>query len=230
MDLRDYLPVHTIEECRTSYQKDAWGNWVAGCPILYLIGLDLGQKQDYTALCLLEKHGSGLEAFYLCRHLHRYPLGTSYPTIVSDVRALCLRAPLDNKCPSLAIDATGCGIPVVEMFTLARPAINASISPITIHGGNETLSAHGMHRVPKRELVSTVQALLQTERLKIAEELPLASVLATELQNFQVEISQSGFDSYNARSGAHDDLVLSLALGLWLGQNQPVWKFSPLNL
>ncbi len=190
----------------------------------YFLGLDLGQRVDPSARCVLERHGKGLEAYYHCRDLHRYPLGTSYPTVVSDVRGLCLREPLSSNRPTLAIDATGAGIPVVELFTLARPRLNAVITPISIHGGNEiTVNGYGFN-VPKRELVSVVQAFLQTDRLKIAAELPLANVLTTELQNFQVEISQNGFDSYNARSGAHDDLVLSLAMALWLGQNERVFK------
>ncbi len=228
MDLIDYSPGHTVEQCREQRTARSWDAPL--CPIRYFVGLDLGQKADYTALCLLEKHGTGLEAFYHCRHLHRYALGTSYPAIVADMRNLCLRPPLDSKRPSLAIDATGVGVAVTELFTMARPGINASIVPISIHGGNEVVSNSPGYNVPKRELVSVTQALLQTERLKIAEELPLASVLATELQNFQVEISQSGFDTYNARSGAHDDLVLSLAMALWLGQNQQEWSIRPLNL
>ncbi len=204
---------------------DPGGFWGPREPLKYLVGLDLGQKQDYTALAVLERHGTGRDAVFHCRHLKRYQLGTSYPAIVVDVRSLCLRPPLDNNKPRLAIDATGVGGAVTELFTLARPSLNAAIEPITIHGGEQTTHEHGIHRVPKRELVSHCQAALQTDHLKIAADLAEASVLVTELQNFQVEISQNGFDSYNARSGAHDDLVLAVAMALWLGQ-RPEWKFT----
>lgn len=107
-------------------------------------------------------------------------------------------------------------------------AWNAAIEAIVIHGGEQTTHEHGIHRVPKRELVSVTQAALQTDHLKIAADLPEANVLVTELQNFQVEISQAGFDSYNARSGSHDDLTLSVSMALWLGQ-RPEWKFSRLG-
>lgn len=207
---------------------DPGGFWGPREPLKYLVGLDLGQKQDYTALCVLERHGLGRDAVFHCRHLQRYPLGTSYPNIIIDTRNLCLHPPLANNRPRLAIDGTGVGSAVVELFQYARPALNASISPITIHGGNETTSSGYGFNVPKRELVSVTQAALQTDHLKIAESLSEASTLVTELQNFQVEISQNGFDSYNARSGAHDDLVLAVAMALWLGQ-RPEWKFSPLR-
>ena len=69
------------------------------------------------------------------------------------------------------------------------------------------------------ELVGCTQVALQTGRLKIASELPEVSILTTELQNFQVENSQSGFDSYNARSGQHYDLVFALAMAPVVGIN-----------
>ena len=67
-----------------------------------------------------------------------------------------------------------------------------------------------------------VQVALQTGRLKIAADLAEVGILTQELQNFQVSISESGFDSYEARTGKHDDLVLSLAMALWLaGRRKP---------
>jgi anti-sigma-K factor RskA len=42
--------------------------------------------------------------------------------------------------------------------------------------------------------------------LKLAAKLPDLEMLKSELQNFQVKISDSGHDTYDARSGAHDDL------------------------
>ena len=97
--------------------------------------------------------------------------------------------------------------------------LNANLNPILIHGGDNTTQENGVWRVPKRELVGVTQVALQTGRLKIAAYLPETRLLSQELQNFQVEISQTGFDSYSARNGKNDDLVLSLAMALWLAQN-----------
>jgi hypothetical protein len=63
------------------------------------------------------------------------------------------------------------------------------------------------------------QVLFQTEKLKIADELPDVKTLIEELINFKVKISTSGHDSYEAwREGQHDDMVLSLAIGCWFGE------------
>ena len=74
----------------------------------HVIGLDLGQAADYSALALMEKMvPPGAEPRYAVRHLHRWPLGTPYPTIVADVTELVKRPPLDN--PRLVPDQTGVG-------------------------------------------------------------------------------------------------------------------------
>ncbi|MFN2578217.1 MAG: hypothetical protein ABR607_11060, partial [Pyrinomonadaceae bacterium] len=142
---------------------------------------------------------------------------------VARVRELCRREPLLSNTPRLAIDQTGVGNAVVDMFMQGE--INASLKPILIHGGDHAVQENGVWRVPKRELVGSTQVALQTGRLKIAADLPEVSILTQELQNFQVSISDSGFDSYEARTGKHDDLVLSLAMAVWLASRpKREWK------
>lgn len=51
-------------------------------------------------------------------------------------------------------------------------------------------------------------------RLIIAEALPLTSVLQDELQKFQKTIGKRGHTTMAAKTG-YDDLVLSVALGVW---------------
>jgi hypothetical protein len=154
------------------------------------------------------------------RHLHRYPLGTSYPSIVCDVAGLMRTLSGGAVSASLVIDLTGTGRPVFDMFR------EAGLRPIgiSIHGGGSTTrDSHGW-RVPKRDLVSVVSTGLQTRRLQIAAELPLAGVLVKELLAFKVTINpQTSHDSYSAwRESDHDDLVLSVAMGCWYRDR--VWR------
>jgi len=94
---------------------------------------------------------------------------------------------------------------------------------LTITGGRET-SRHGPGwSVPKGELVSKLQALLHAGELRIAASLPDAPVLLRELQDFRVRFSDAGNATFNAREGAHDDLVLALALAVF-GLSRP--KFA----
>jgi hypothetical protein len=184
--------------------------------IAYVVGVDLGQSRDPTAIAVVRRLGrfggadalaDGTELFQ-CGHLERLPLNTPYPEIVLHVKSLLDRLPRGTE---LVIDYTGVGRPVFDMFEIA------GIDPIgvLITGGTAESGDGRIFSVPKLNLVSGLQALLHEERLKIHKELPDAPVLISELQNFRVDFSPSGQMTFNARSGAHDDLVLALAIATW---------------
>lgn len=225
----------------------------------YFLGLDLGQAADYSALAVLERQGPpSPEAVYHCRHLQRWPLRTAYPAIVADTAGIVaderlqrayrdlvsrerygflseLQAEERAAIPLLAVDATGVGAPVVDLFR--REEMNAQLRPVQITGGDTVTGEGGFTRVPKRDLVSVAQVALQTGRLKIAASLPEAATLTRELLNFQVKINlDTAHDSYGAwREGAHDDLVLAICLALWWGvetraRQPPVESYSYVDL
>ena len=163
----------------------------------FYIGLDLGQAQDYTALTIIERkhfnYSLPREQYHI-RHLERPKLGTPYPAIVEQVQELMQSNQLLNQ-TALVVDATGVGRPVVDLFRKAglRPVA------ITITGGNTVTVGGGGYHVPKRDLVSTLQVLLQSGRLKVASDLKLAKVLVDEMLNFKVKINvKTAHDSYEA--------------------------------
>jgi hypothetical protein len=193
----------------------------------YFVGLDLGQSQDFSAIAVMEMHGLTKATYkFNCVHLQRWQIHTSYPAIVADtVRMMNSRELQQGKMrPVLAVDGTGVGAAVIDLFK--RERMNARLEPIQITGGSEVTKENGTNRVPKRDLVSTVQVYLQNQRLKIASELPEAETLIRELQNFQVKINDNAHDSYGAwREGTHDDLVLAAALALWSATGTTAAKF-----
>lgn len=147
----------------------------------FFLGLDLGQAADYTALAILEQDALTTSAgkhTYNVRHLQRYELGTAYPNIVADLRRILSRRPLLHAWAALAVDATGVGAAVVDMIRPFFPGMAA----VTITGGRDTTAVVGGYNVPKLSLVSTLQVLLQSRRLRIASQLPAAEVLGRELQ------------------------------------------------
>lgn len=194
--------------------------------VRHYLGLDLGQSQDYTALAVVERtdvadvlerfraeghptHTRYRTSLYAVRKLERLALATAYPTIVRHV-ITALRDPRLVRAV-LVVDKTGVGAPIVDLFRQAGLAPVA----VTITGGQTTTATGGGVGVPKRDLVHGTLALLQEGTLKIAAGLRLAEALVEELVNFRVEISQSGRDTYEARQGVHDDLVLAVALATW---------------
>lgn len=93
---------------------------------------------------------------------------------------------------------------------------------ITITGGREILTTDVGWPVPKGELVSLLQAKLHAGDLKVAKALPDAAELLRELQDFRVRFTEAGNATFNAREGAHDDLVLAVALAVF-GLSRPQW-------
>ena len=76
--------------------------------------------------------------------------------------------------------------------------------------------------VPKKELVTTLQGVLQARRLQIARGLPEAAALVRELQQFQVKITAAAHETFGVwRDVHHDDLVLAVALACWWAERTP---------
>ncbi len=193
----------------------------------FLIGLDLGKRRDYTAAAVLRKS-----------YEEREPLsGTDYPQVVStykvgqlsrtiqtsyeevaDKTADLVRRP-ELASPTLVVDETGVGVAVTDMLR-SRGLTFAAVS-ITAGTKSRQDPDTGTWYVPKRDLVSTVDILLQSRRLTVVESLAEAETLTRELQGFQYKLTAAGHDTYGApdwREGSHDDLVLAVALACWFSE------------
>lgn len=206
------------------------------------VGLDLGQLQDYTALTVIEQTFGACEDYHL-GHIWRPNIGTSYHAIVDYTIRLLQRASMREQTAALVVDATGVGRPVVEMLRAARLPVR--LVAVTITGGDTaTQPSEDEYRVPKRDLAGELAVLLQasdpnaqdmppTARLRFASGLRLAPILRAELNNFKAKITASGHDAYEAgpatdwREGAHDDIVLALALPLWFARTGQYFNAAP---
>jgi len=187
------------------------------------IGVDLGQAQDYTAICVLERivKGEGIlghdrmgERLYRLHSIERPPRGTEYPKIIDRLIALYRSPQLEGYKKAVAIDYTGLGRPVFDMMRAA--GFRRSLNAISITGGSDATYNGGHYNVPKRDLVSGLQIMLHSGSLQIAKGIKEADALIDELQNFQTHISAAGHDTYGGRSGVHDDIVLSVSMAAWL--------------
>lgn len=190
-------------------------------PTDYLIGLDLGQANDFSALGVLERtmvpdDGGREESRYAVRHLERFRLRTPYPLVCSRVVGLVKQAPLSGG--MLVVDYTGVGRPVIDALRAAD--LQAQLCPVTITSGlRASRGEDGDWHVPKNELVGLLQTLLQSRRLAIAATLPEARTLVREMLNFQERITAAAHKKFGAwRRGTHDDLVLALAIAVWCGE------------
>jgi hypothetical protein len=198
----------------------------------FVLGLDLGQQQDYSALVVMERswrHVEGdtsrLVSSFDLRFLKRWPLGTKYTAIIDEIGELVERKPLDH--PLLGVDGTGVGRPVVEMFQ--RAGMRAVVKPVLITSGHEVLlDDEGWYHVPKKELVSALQVLLQARRLQIAD-VPEREVLVKELGTFKVKVTINANETFEAwRERDKDDMVLATTIAAWLGARAGLpWRNPP---
>jgi hypothetical protein len=187
----------------------------------FVLGLDLGPPGEPTALAAVEQYWPKWDAHYHVRHLRRWPPGTPYPQIVAEVVKLTDVEPLYGA--RIAVDQTGVGRPVAQLLEQA----GGSFDPTRVVVTSGYAAAWGddcSRLVPKRDLVGVLQVLLQTRRLRIATQLPEATILERELLAFRAKTPTAGAEVAEAwRERPHDDLVLAVAFACWLGE----WLGAP---
>jgi hypothetical protein len=157
----------------------------------FIVGLDLGQSQDFTALSVLEWDRTPLPTWkpkrgnsnaliqdtqdrYDIRHLERLPLGWPYPEIIAYVTNVLAREPLRDGC-DLVIDITGVGAVVGDLFD------SAGLAPIKVSitaGADQSRLDQRRWNVAKTILISSLDARLNTGELRIAKRLTEAPALA----------------------------------------------------
>lgn len=184
---------------------------------MYFLGVDLGQKQDPTALALLEKpdahpvHGGEMGGLYLTG-LQRVPLGTPYMEVVAKIQALTEGTLLSGQVV-VVVDATGVGIPVVEQL---RRAVRCEVAAVTITSGEKGSQKGRDYTTPKQDLMAALLVSLEQNELRIARRMRETGALVKELMNMRSTARESGRTRLGAdRFGEHDDLAIATALAVW---------------
>lgn len=173
------------------------------------MGVDLGQLRDFTAIIIDEQ---GEEDSHLIRVIDRPPLNTPYPEIIKRVQEIRDSIEeLTGSAPTIYIDATGVGRPVVDEFE----AKGVYVHPVTILAGESVTEEGRELHVGKLALVSRLDVLLSDGRIKWDGSTPLGKKLTNELHRFQLKLSKSGLLQFEAEKSFHDDLVIALALAVF---------------
>jgi hypothetical protein len=184
-----------------------------------IIGVDLGQTMDYTAISVVEQLLTTGKPTYEVRHLERVR-GKPYTDVARDLAMLVTRMRRERPRLNLTLvyDRTGVGIGVGDI--LDEAGIDAPLVPILIHGGQKVTRDGSIMKVPKADLVSAIAITLQDRRLRTAPTLALASTLVKEMTTFRVTHNpNTAHESFAAwRENDHDDLLLSVSMAVWLGE------------
>jgi hypothetical protein len=178
--------------------------------------VDLGQKQDHTALAVVERAEIEFQERdpitfdwlrtlrYELRRVERIALGTPYPRVVERIERVAGQEPLAGR-STVVVDATGVGGPVVDL--LRETAVRSRVMAVTITGGDRVTRSGMGYRAPKRDLISGLQVAFEQRSLLVARRMALADALVRELTSMRA-------GSFSAGSG-HDDLVVAVALAWW---------------
>ena len=155
----------------------------------FYIGVDLGQKRDYTVVAVVEKKNRHITL----RHMKQFPLGTEYNTIVEYLKLVAEKFPAVH---GFYIDRTGVG----EVFV-------------------ENCVKHGLKNVQgivlttpeKQEVMTCLKQTMLEKRLHI----PRDRELENEMNGEIAEITSTGKTKFYHRSGTHDDRLWAVALAVY---------------
>lgn len=201
-----------------------------------IIGLDLAQSKDWTALVVVEVLPSraGGSDRYAVRAIRREQPRRYQDTVAMVAEALpALREGVHVLQPNernydyvrptvtLVLDRTGVGRAVGDMFSEAD--LDCRLELVTITSGDQVnRDPDGGWKVPKKDLTAAVSVALQNGAIEWPASHPLDPILRGELKNFRHRYSATGRESSGAgddwRTQSHDDLVLAVALSLWWGE------------
>jgi hypothetical protein len=204
--------------------------------LIPVVGIDIGQKRDPTAICVAEieyrkpeepgNHRPRKDAHYLVRFLQRLPLGTPYPDIARRLGEICqLVTDRSGQRPDIYVDATGVGTPIVDILKANSREARFVWAVYFTHGDRRTEDPRERKvSLGKAHLVSRLQSLLQFQRLHLPASSE-ARALAQELLDYEIRVDENANDRYGAfRVGTHDDLVTALGLAV---QKEPTISVYP---
>lgn len=211
----------------------------------FTVGLDLGQSRDFSALVVAERVHvivppsediPPLDAYtygdrdvvdeYHVRFVQTWKLGTPYDVVVDDVAEL-MQTPAFRRRAVLCFDATGVGGAVSDLLSAAyrqgrlgdhwpkRFNLVAGFSSRALEKGGRSAGGGSVH---KGDLVARLVRLHETGRIVVPPGLPGAEDLVKQLRAFKLkQNARTGNVTYEAaRESDHDDLVIALALAVWL--------------
>ena len=180
----------------------------------HFIGLDLAQRVDFSAYAIVTAtthiadtpdpvyYQRAKTELLRVRDAAQCPPGLAYTKIPSVVYQL--RCALGWDLPvTLAVDATGPGLPVVEMIKASHPQVEIQ-SYIITPGGAGLNMRKGDHTIGRQTLLSNLRVALEARVLRFPGNLRCRHQLLERILEASID----------APGREHDDLVFALALGV----------------
>ena len=193
------------------------------------LGIDVGKRQDHTAIVALECHltqsrdrdpytGNHIvTAQLLVRYAESLPLGADHLDLPARLRAVIASLPGPYKQVQAIIDATGEST-LIEVLRRDKSLSKVPLTPVAITGGHQaTHLSGGYEGIPRPDLLTRLRTAFGSHKLTLPADTPGLAELETELIAFRSDGHQP----------EHDDLVFALALAVWLAFQRQKDHFFP---
>jgi len=188
----------------------------------YIISLDPAQLNDYSALCVLEHTDTTYRIEWL-----RRKRGVPYTEIVAWAKKVFLNPRYRKDVsypPVFTLDVGGVGMAIKDMLTVA----GVPITGIQYTGGAAVSRVGGNYHVSKSFIVGKFLAAWDEGRVLMPVGASFLTMFQSELRAFRGEMSAQGRARFEAETGEHDDLVMSVAQAVWWGEHASPRPTPPL--
>jgi len=196
----------------------------------FVLGADLGQSIDPTAISLVERlvQATGrtdatqgrmagatnlraeLAVSFRLRAVELLPLGTRYQNVVGHLAMRVEQASTHGPC-ALVFDETGAR----AAGDMIRAAVPDAIACVLTGGEDDNRTANHRWSVSKPNMVTGLLAAIENTGLELADDLTDLDRFKAHLVDLRRKISSLGHMSFNAREGGHDDYVTAAGLAFW---------------
>lgn len=160
----------------------------------FFAGVDLGKKQDPTAIALILRT---LEALKLLG-MKIFPLETDYTAIIGYLHVLTSKIRMVHK---VLIDQTGVGESFLDEAKKSVPNVEGLVLTMPV----------------KQDVMNYLKLMMQERRLQIPYQLELVNELNVE----RFELTKSGQIQFSHPHGTHDDRLWAVALAVYATKTTP---------
>lgn len=170
---------------------------------IFYVGVDFGKHDDHSVVAVIESKEQTLRLI----HVHRFPLGTAYASVIGYVKALSDRW---KAIHSVNADVTGVGDYIVEDMIRSGLANTRGVK-FTVES--------------KENMASVLKDRATRGSLKI----PYDRELINELNVERFALLKTGHIIFSHPEGTHDDRFWAVALAVWGGRipmSKPLVSFG----
>jgi hypothetical protein len=200
------------------------------------LGVDLAKSLDFTSFAIIHMawDRSIMDFRYHLKGLDRIR-GVNYPQIVDLIINTVERLKKESKNPNmhsdgphLCLDTSGLGAPIKDYLEQRRVFFGGkyqqALFPVVFTGGEAARldTTTWNYNISKTLIFGNFLSLMQHRRFDYAADLQALPLLEQEIGSFKQHLTPAGKTTFNAESGAHDDLLCAIAILLIIGE----WQFN----